>query len=182
VVSRTFGIILFLVLLVVLLLLVPAIDNQTFTRFVEFLLDNAGLIVFLSLLFMIGEIFTTFIFPLNLPAPLFNAIGSVFLITFLFRIFAFVEELYGLGIFAALSLIELVVYPLVFILVLIAGYFEIFSGLARHDDRGERSPENRSTTVPSDRSGGKTWDEIGNEFRQMVYDIIHRFREEINRK
>jgi hypothetical protein len=27
----------------------------------------------------------------------------------------------------------------------------------------------------------KSWDEIGGEFRMMVYDIIHRFREDIRK-
>jgi hypothetical protein len=42
----------------------------------------------------------------------------------------------------------------------------------------QESPEERDQGV----SDAKSWEEIGSEFRMMVYDIIHRFRQEINKK
>jgi hypothetical protein len=77
--------------------------------------------------------------------------------------------------------------PLVFIIVLATGYFEIMRRLwwqpnLDADTGGEvvhlaaiNEPEQ---PVPN----AKSWEEIGAEFRMMLYDIIHRFRQEINKK
>ena len=31
-------------------------------------------------------------------------------------------------------------------------------------------------------SDAKSWEEIGDEFRLMIYDLMHRFRQEIQKK
>jgi hypothetical protein len=65
-------------------------------------------------------------------------------------------------------------YFLVFLIVLIGGYFKIFGDLLTHSRDVERKGE--ADQVPPD---VKTWDAIGNEFRQLIYDLFHRMREEI---
>jgi hypothetical protein len=48
---------------------------------------------------------------------------------------------------------------------------------------GQVIHESHADVSPDDRvSDAKSWEEIGMEFRLMLYDILHRFRQEIKRK
>ncbi len=174
--SRTVGIVLFLVVLALLTVFAAYVNVPLFGVIVGFLWLNAGLLVFIAVLFLIAEVFSAFTFPLNLPAPFFSATASIFLVALLFRIFRFVDELYNLDIFQVLEFIEPLIYPFLFLGVLIFGYIEIFSRLT-----GERSEEERMQPARTP-TEGKTWDEIGREFRDAIYDAVHRAREEINRR
>ncbi|MDI6718500.1 MAG: hypothetical protein QMD46_02650 [Methanomicrobiales archaeon] len=174
--SKTIGIILFLVVLAIITLLAGHVNAPLFSAIVGFLWLNAGLLVFIAVMFLIAEVFSAFAFPLNLPAPFFSATASIFLVAFLFRIFRFVDELYNLDVFRVLEFVEPLVYPFLFLGVLIFGYIDIFSRLSGdRSDEGRRQPER----APAE---GKTWEEIGREFRGAIYDAIHRVREEINRR
>ncbi|MBP1929405.1 hypothetical protein J2741_001952 [Methanolinea mesophila] len=176
-VSGVIGIVIFLLVLVLFRFIAEHAAWPFFSAFVDFLYANAALIVFFSLLFMIGDIFEAFRYPFDLPFPIIKAVGSVFLVTFIFNIFAFLESYYGFGLSPALDLLELILYPLVPLVVLIAGYVSIAAEL-----RGE-TPEYRSRSPGSGPcSGSPTWNEIGDEFRQMIADIIRRMRDWVNGK
>jgi len=74
--------------------------------------------------------------------------------------------------------------PLVFLIVLATGYFEIMRRLWRQPnldgDIGINVVQQESFEDSEHLlSDVKSWEEIGAEFRMMLYDIIHRFREEI---
>jgi hypothetical protein len=82
---------------------------------------------------------------------------------------------------------SLILIPLLFILVLATGYFEIMHRLwwQPHLDAEtgvnivhQESVEETEQPV----SDVKSWEEIGAEFRMMLFDIIHRFRQEIRKK
>ncbi len=192
IVSGLAGIILFLIMLAVLRYLSPIVSNAFFSGIVDLLFANAGLIIFFSIMFMIADIFMTFLFPVNLPAPFFSAVGAVFLVVFIFRIIGFVDTFYQLGVFPGLHLAEFILYPLVFVLVLIAGYIGIFSGLHEEWKSKKTSPgaegEKQACadkpwgTCGPGTTGDKSWDDVGTEFREMLYDAFHRMREELNRK
>ena len=179
-VSGLIGIIVFLLLLALFRFFAGHTSWALFSGFVDLLYANAPLIIFFSVMFMIGDIFATFSFPFNLPFPIFSAIGSVLLITFIFNMIGFIDSFYSIGIFPAFELIRLILYPLTIIIVLIAGYLSIAAKL-RNEKPGQGIPSpgpgetGRSTVSP-------TWDEIGDEFRHMFYDLFRRIREEINRK
>lgn len=128
-VSRIAGIVVFLILLAVLNILSgDYVQSPTFIRIVEFLNANLGLLILISALFLLGDLFGVFAFPLNLPTPIFNAFGAVFLVTFLFRLFVLVGEITGVGVFAVLErTLALPVSILVFIVVLVGGYIRLFS-------------------------------------------------------
>ena len=102
-------------------------NNNIIFEVVKLLNNNIWLIFVLSVIFTIGEVFSSFKFPSNLPAPIFNAIGSIFLLNFLFKIFVKVGELTDVGTFESLSRLFPVLYPIVFLLVLLGGYISIFS-------------------------------------------------------
>ncbi len=168
------GVLAFLTLVMVLSFLEPSINNLFFSSLVTLLQDNFIYLLIEVLLLMTGQIFDRFTFPFNLPAPLLNAIASVFLVLVMFNIFAWVDSLSGSNFFPNLEVLQIMLYFLVFLIVLIGGYFKIFGDLLTYSRDVERKGE--AAPVSPD---VKTWDAIGNEFRQLVYDLFHRMREEI---
>jgi hypothetical protein len=128
-VSRIGGFIFFLILLAVLNILAGAyVQSPIFVRIVEFLNASLGLLVLITALFLIGDLFSILVFPLNLPAPIFNAFGAVGLVTFLFRLFVLVGDITGVTVFAMLErTLAIPVTILVFIAVLIGGYIMLFA-------------------------------------------------------
>jgi len=175
-VSGLFGILVFLIVLVVFRFIATHTSWPLFRGFVDLLWAYASLIVIFSVLFMIGEIFAAFPFPFNLPFPIFNAAGSVLLVSFLLAVLKYVHSSFSTGISPALDVIALFLLPLVIIIVLIAGYVSIFVRL--------KGPE----PAPSEGAGSSgspescpSWESIGEEFRQMVADVIRKIRNEINK-
>jgi len=77
---RIFGLLLFLFLLYIANNLSFFTDNPLNYQIILFLNSQIWLMVMITIAFLIGEIFNALIFPLNLPAPLFNAVGAVLLV------------------------------------------------------------------------------------------------------
>jgi len=181
-ISGLIGIIFFLIMLIIFSYIAAHISWPLFSGFVDLLYANAALIIIFSVLFMFGNIFATFIFPFNLPFPIFNAVASVLLVSFIIRLMGFINSFYALGIDSSLELVKLILYPLTFVVVLIAGYISIFSKPQEGNaDECSLSPEHINEKEEQKRSS-PSWEEIGNEFRQAVFDFFHRIRDELNRK
>jgi len=187
-ISRMMGIICFLIVVVLANILTFYVSNPTYHAAVQFLNINFWLLLIIGIIFFVGDIFRAFPFPLNLPYPVIKAIGSVFVIAFVLRIFEWVDWITANNLYHYFWLISFVIVPLVFIVVIISGYYEIIHELwarskfepdAANVD-GAEIPVMASPLQPE--SDVKSWDEIGAEFRLMLYDILHRFREEIHRK
>ena len=180
-ISGLIGILFFLIFLVILGYIADHVSWPLLSGFVDLLYANAALIIIFSVLFMIGEIFAAIRFPFNLPFPLFNAVASVLLVSFILAIMAFIDIIYTLGIGPTLQFVKLILYPLTFIVVLITGYLSIYS-------KPEEKPPEDTSTVPApsnkeeERKTSPSWEEIGGEFRQAVYDLVHRIRDELNLK
>ena len=187
-ISRMMGIICFLIVVVLANILTFYVSNPTYHAAVQFLNINFWLLLIIGIILFVGDIFRAFPFPLDLPYPVIKAIGSVFVIAFILRIFEWVDRITTNSLYHYFWLISFVIVPLVFIVVIISGYYEILNELwarskfepdAANID-GAEIPVAASSPQPQ--TNAKSWDEIGAEFRLMLYDIIHRFREEIHRK
>jgi len=171
------GILIFLVGLVILRFIAQHTSWPLFDGFVDLLFAHAALIIFFSILFTIGEVFAAFSFPFNLPFPVFNAVASVLLVSFLISLLVYVNDFYAIGIGHALAMVRLFLLPLTLIIVLVAGYLSIFVKMKGPD------------AAPPSQSGGSTepgrkcptWETIGEEFRQMIADLIRKIRNEINK-
>ena len=179
-VSGVIGIFIFLLVLVLFRFVADHTTWALFSAFVDFLFANAALVVFFSILFMIADMFETLRFPFDLPFPIIRAVGSVFLVTFIFNIFAFLDSYYGFGLSTALDLLKLILYILVPIVVLIAGYISIAAQFREEKTGQNTTPAGTSSCDRYARS--PTWDEIGDEFRQMIADILRKMREWVNGK
>ena len=171
--STFIGIVAFLVLLAALNYFIPP-GNGILRGLVILLNDNLPYFLVIALILMTGEIFDRFSFPLNLPAPLFHALASVFLVLLIFNVFAFLDAITGAGIYRNLEILRILLSILIFLIVFTGGYFRIFGDLLRVGRQRELHGD-----VPSADPDVKSWDDIGNEFRQLVFDVLQRMREEI---
>ena len=181
------GIITFLIVLVLANILTLYVGNEIFRSGVNFLNNNFWLLLLIGIILFIADIFSAFPFPLDLPAPIIRAIGSVFIIAFVLRIFEWVDFVTGNNIYAFFWLLSFIIVPLVFILVLATGYYEIIRRLFRSGRLNGSTPAVTDPTIGTPKPEGsgngiKTWEDIHTEFRMMLWDILHRFREEIHRK
>lgn len=95
--------------------------------------------------------------------------------------FGYLDQIYAIGFFPGFSMFVPLLYLILFILVLVAGYVRIFSRLPQSERIPDENPA-VSTEKQSGKKTWKTWEDVGVEFRGMLYDAFHRMREEINRK
>jgi hypothetical protein len=128
-ISRIIGLVIFLIVLAILNILAGAyVQAPIFLRIVAFLNANLALLILISAIFLIGDLFGVLEFPLNLPGPIFGAVGAVFLVMFLFRLFSLIGEITGIELFTLFErTLALPVYILVFTIVLIGGYIALFA-------------------------------------------------------
>jgi hypothetical protein len=178
VLQRLFGLILFLVLLYVANHLAFFTENPLNYQIIQFLNNNIWLIIVMSIVFLFGEVFNALIFPFNLPAPLFNASASVLLVAFLFRIFSLIDIILDEQILLIFNRIAFIVYPLVFMMVLIGGYIAILVKLSKTDEseslQGKKYKEKTREKL--------TWEDVGDEFKQTIFDLLTLMRQSINKK
>jgi len=153
---------------------------------VGFLNDNLPLLLIIAILMIVADILSAFPFPLDLPAPIIRAFGAVFIVAFLL---ALVQWMFGgssdtAGIFQILSFF---VVPLIFLIVLIGGYYRIVKRLFQNSHAGGPVPAVADPTIGTPAPAGaanaapKTWEDVHTEFRLMLWDLFHRLREEIAR-
>jgi hypothetical protein len=188
--TRMIGIICLLIAIVFANILTHYVESPVFTSGVTFINENFWLLVLIALILMIGDIFAAFPFPFNLPAPIITAFGSVFCIMFLLRIFQWTDTVTSTILSPLFSFLAPIIATMVFLIVLVSGYYAILRQLWLQSSAGDVSAEGQVSGALG--SGGpgmhtrevtdaKTWEEIGAEFRLMLYDIIHRFRQEIRK-
>jgi len=156
--SKLIGFMIFILVLVIL----NAIDPQGITKdIVDFLNSHLLLIIIYSILFYLGELFELFIFPFNIPAPIFNSVGAVFLTAFIFQIFFSIW-----GAFYILLVIEPIIIIIVFLVVLIVGYIlifvKLFSKKEKVKTKAKKSKRSKKTTE---------WSDIGEEFKEALYNL-----------
>jgi hypothetical protein len=186
-VSRMIGIICFLIIVVLANILTYYVNSPLYHSGVDFLNLNFWLLLLIGIIIFVADIFGAFPFPLNLPAPVIKAIGSVFIIAFVLRVFEWVDSVTGNNIYHYFWLLSFVIVPIVFIIVLLAGYYEIICDLwakakLRDQSDVEVAGETVSAASPSAPASPKSWEDIGAEFRMMLYDLLYRFRAEIRRR
>lgn len=187
-VTRMIGIISLLIAIVLANILKYYISNPIYNSGVAFINENFWLLMLIAIILFVGAIFGAFPFPFNLPAPIIRAFGSVFCIMFLLQIFEWMDKITSTTLSPLFSFLSPIIAALVFLIVLASGYFEIMRKLwwqPHVGADGQIIPENRGYESESpgiSLTDVKSWDEIGAEFRLMLFDIIHRFRMEIKRK
>jgi len=186
-VSRMIGIISFLIVVVLANILTYYVRNPLYHSGVDFLNLNFWLLLLIGIIIFVADMFGAFPFPMNLPAPIIRAIGSVFIIAFVLRVFEWVDTTTGNNIYHYFWLLSFVIVPIVFIIVVLAGYYEIICDLwakAKIREESEIVVAEEAGPAPClpTTNSPKSWEDIGAELRLMLYDLLHRFREEIRKK
>jgi hypothetical protein len=186
-VLRMIGIITFLIVVVLANILTYYVSSPFYRAGVGFLNENFWLLLLIAIILMAGDIFFAFPLPLNLPAPIIRAIGSVFVIAFMLHIFQWVDSVAATSLYSFVWVLSFVIVPVVFIVVLVSGYFEIMRQLFwtpcnEQDSDNTIVYETKTSPWEETISDTKSWEEIGAEFRLVMYDLMHRFRQEIRKK
>ena len=179
IVSRLSGLVVFFILLFLLNAMKSVIQNRIFGEITDFLSQpgTIWLLVLITVLLLFGDLFSALPVPLSLPAPLIYALGGVFLVSFFFRLLYLVDQLTVTTNFSILRPIAPLVYTVLFLLILIFGYVEFFSKLICHEreETQRRSKDTNGSEKPP-AEGEVTWERIGSEFRQLLFDILHALR------
>ena len=186
-VSRMIGIICFLIVVVLANILKYYVASPVYHSGVNFINENFWLLILIGVILLVADLFGAFPFPLNLPAPIIRAFGSVFCIAFILSVFQWIDQYFKTNLYQFFWVLAFLVVPLVFLIVLATGYFEIMRRLwwqpnldAENGAKVIHQESFEETEQPE--LDSKSWEEIGAEFRMMLYDIIHRFRQEIKKK
>jgi hypothetical protein len=132
------GFLIFAILLVAMNFLAKSFQNEIFLEVVGFLNKNFLFIILFSFIFIFGELFGALVFPLNLPSPLLNAVGSIFLIRFLFNVLGFVSLLLGIYLEVNFEYIYFILIVAVFLIILISGYVSIFLNIKKEKRNKEK--------------------------------------------
>lgn len=170
--SRLLGLLCFLSVVYLMNFFAPAVKEPLFHQSLALVNDNLVLLVLMSLVFLIGEAFNALPFPIDLAAPPFNALGAVLLLVFLFDIFELIDVLMEESISSAFRGLSLILYPLVFFIVLVAGYVGVFRHLI--PEVGVKPKE--------EISHDKSWSEVREEFREAFADFFTLLGEEVRGK
>jgi hypothetical protein len=188
-VSRMIGIICFLIIVVLANILTYYVSNPVFTSCITFLNENFWLLILVVVILLVADIFDAISFPFNLPAPLIRAIGCVFFLLFILRVIEFADSFAATNFYTPAWYFAFLVVPLIFIIVLVSGYYAILrqlwsepkqTGDPGYDTVIVRDEDQYPASQPV--TDAKSWEDIGKEFRLMLYDILHRFREDIRKK
>lgn len=108
-------------------LLTDYIPSQTFHIIVGFINTQSLLLLAFMIILLLGNIFGEFSFPLNVPAPLLNALDSILIIEFAFNLWEFIVASLGKSINFPAFTLQIILSVLVFVIVIIVGYSQIFS-------------------------------------------------------
>jgi hypothetical protein len=187
--TRMIGIICFLIIVVLAKILTNfTTPGGIYQQAADGLLfNNFWILLLIGIILFVADIFGAFPFPLSLPAPIIKAIGSVFCVVFILRVFQWVDGIAATNLYHIFLILSFLMVPLIFIIVLATGYYEIMRKLwwqpkPMHEPGAGVVYDEPPQHAPNVTSDAKSWEEIGAEFRLMIYDIIHRFREEVRRK
>jgi hypothetical protein len=138
VVKRAIGIFFFLFLVLVVNILASVFKNPSLSLGADFLNSVTWLLVLLTIIFLVADLFALLKFPLNLPFPVFRAIGSVLVVLFVFKLFLFVDILLGVALFAWLTWFFWLLFFIVPVIVLIVGFMSTFGKSTRRRHRRRR--------------------------------------------
>ncbi len=119
----------------------PSISNIIFRSTLAYLDSHALVVVAIMALFMIGEVVRLFGFPKSVPAPFFEAMGIVFIVSFFVDMTIIFDQISGESVSYAFMWVKQT-YPLIYMIVLIIGLFSIFS--QRISTIEERKPEEKA--------------------------------------
>ena len=185
-VSTAFGLLVFLVLVWAISLVASGSQNAVLLAISETLSGTVRTVITMSVLFLIGNLFLVFPFPFSFPAPIAKAFGNVFLLVFIYELLFMVDYLTGTT-FAGLGIVKLAfffAYLMVFVVSLVFGYIRLFASTFAHCDFEdvEFGEPKVKAKKHRDSKAKASWDDVGEEFREMLYEAFHSARDDMKKK
>jgi len=169
------GILVFVILLGIANIVIRNYDHFATEAVVNFLNTNLLLLIVISTLLVFAELFSIFLFPINLIYPLFNAAGGVFVLEFIFRILKLVSSLVGENIHEVFSPTYSIAVVLIPVIILFVGYFQIFSDI--------RSKKERPFLKETMNEKGETeWKYVENEIKGAAYNLASTIKKRLKPK
>lgn len=184
-VTRMIGFISFLIFVVLANILPSVYSSDAVVRAVGFLNANLPLLIIIAILMIVADVLSAFPFPLDLPAPIIRAFGAVFIIAFLLALVQWLN--FSSSISNIFQILSFFVVPLVFLIVLIGGYYKILRRLFQDGRANGTIPAVADPTIGTPgfsipATTAKSWEDVHTELRMMLWDLFHRLREEIGRR
>jgi hypothetical protein len=128
--GKVVGFLIFIILVVVAEMVLQNVENETFSQIVQFFSSNALLLFLITIFAMMGGIFWVLDFPFNIPSPIVQAVGSIFIVTFLLKAVAFTAEMFG-KVFEVSGIIQIIIFILVGLVILVMGYLKLLVKLGK---------------------------------------------------
>lgn len=163
------GFIIWIILLIIANILVPYINEPTYGMFIQFFNSLLVLFFILFLIGMVNSLFWNFRLPLNLFAPIFSAILSLFIVSLTYRIFEFIQAFIYFNILEYFPLSS--VYIIVFFATLVFGYLMLIAEEVKK--AREYSKEYKREIKEKRKSQGLdiSWEDVESEFRKVFFNI-----------
>lgn len=171
IIRRSIGFVVFIILLLIAVSLSYAVQNSVYSSIITFFNVNIPLFFSIFLFGIINEIFWILEFPLNILAPITSSILSVIVTTFIYRIWLFLNTNY---IRSEIAIPIGLIYILVFIIAIIAGYanlaregfeFERFHKVEWNREKAKLERESRKKKEKIE------WGEVEDQFKLLFYNI-----------
>ncbi|MBD3203069.1 hypothetical protein GF327_02145 [Candidatus Woesearchaeota archaeon] len=159
IVSEIFGVMIFLIILLISTILFKKLNLQIAKAIIHFVNNNALLIITISLFFSSAKVIKLMKFPANLFYPVLNAFAFLYFIKFFFKLLEFVDVLTGANLFWIFEILEVFAYPFCFILIVILGYIKYIKTHVKPLKKKKDSKE-------------VSWEEIGSEFKKTLLELI----------
>lgn len=170
-ISRITGFLVFLILLALMSFLTKYIPNEIYIGFVNFLVTNLLLSIVILFLGILAEIFWNFEMPFDLFGPILSAVSSIFIVTYIYKLWQFIENYTQTGISIPINQI----YPIVFWIVLAVGFIRLILRYKKdHEERRERKKKKNSEDID--------WEDVGDQFKTAFYNIGEAFRKSTETK
>jgi hypothetical protein len=135
-----------------------SINIYAFTSLVNLFNRNLYSLVAVVLLFLIGNIIIMLSYPISLAGPLFKALASGILISFLFKLFDFLSVMLSINV-GFINRLRIPVYIAVIAIILFVEYVKIFGRPIEVKENNQKKVE---------------WNDVGQEFKSVIYNITHR--------
>jgi hypothetical protein len=167
VLSRIGGFVFFLLLLVIANILIPSINNQSFADIISFLNANIFLLLAITFLGMVNDIFWNSSLPINLLAPVSSTILSIYLIMFFYAFWIFLDASY----FRTCAQIPIAgIYVIIPFFTLVICYLVILArgGQPAADWREKMERKKMERKTQKDKV---EWDDIGYEFKLALFNL-----------
>lgn len=177
-IKHGFGVVILIAVFILVDSLGAKTDNEFAIGLLKFYYLNFALLVVITILHLLADIFECFSFPVNLPFPVFKAFAVTAAVIFLVNFIEAALSVISLKFALAVSSLGVYVYRVVFVIILFISLF----GLFKEHKRGKEKVIIKEKVVEKDstkKKKSKDKKSIFHELKGLIYDSIVKLRKKI---